>query len=165
MKYRNNRSLNAVWRTCAAAMLCVAAGASAQSVHKEVDIDGRITYTDRTEAMALPQATMAQGSDVASALAGRSPMTSMEAANVDFNEATRRLVRARQSREEGMRPRPGESADSAAVRKMNENYLQDRRRLDREVAAAQRRSNETALVRRTLLRSDDRTEPLKLAQP
>jgi hypothetical protein len=164
MKSCHIRSQDAAWKICAAAMLCVAAGASAQSVHREVDIDGRITFTDRTETMALPQATMAQGADVASVLAGRSPMTSMEAANVDFKEATRRLVRARQSREEGMGPRPGESADSAAIRKMNENYLQDRQRLDREVAAAQRRSNKTSLDRSALLRGDDRTDLRELAQ-
>lgn len=165
MKSCHNRSLNVVWRICAAAILCVAAGASAQSIHKQVDSDGRITYTDRPETTPLPRAATVSDSDVVSALARHAAMTSMSAAIVDFNEATRRLVRARQSRQEGLEPRFGENTDAAGVRMMNERYQRDRQRLEREVVAAQRRSNETSLARSALLRIDARTYPLKLAQP
>jgi hypothetical protein len=48
---------------------------------------------------------------------------------------------------------------------MNERYQRDRQRLEREVVAAQRRSNETSLARSALLRIDARAYPLKLAQP
>jgi hypothetical protein len=164
MKSCHNRSLNVVWRICAAAILCVSAGASAQSVYKQVDIDGRITYTDRPETTPLPRAATVSDSGVVSALARNCPMTSMSAATVDFHEATRRLVRARQSRREGLEPRRGENTDDAGVRMMNKRYQRDRQRLDREVVAAQRRSNETSLARSALLRSDDRIDPLKLAQ-
>lgn len=165
MKSCHNRALNVVWRICATAIFCVAAGASAQSVHKEIDIDGRITFTDRPEATPLPRTATGSDSGVAVALGRNAPMTSMSAATVDFDEATRRLVRARQHRQEGLDPRPGENADAVDIRMMNERYLRDQRRLDREVAAAQRRSNETLLARSALLRSDDRIDPRKPAQP
>lgn len=165
MKSCHNCSLNALWRICAAAILCVSAGACAQSIHKVADIDGRITYTDRPETTPLPRAATVSDSDVLSAPARNSLMTSMSAATVDFKEATRRLARARQSRREALEPRRGESTDAAGVRMMNEYYQRDLQRLDREVAAAQRRLNETSLARSALLRSDNGTDTIKLAQP
>ncbi len=155
-----NRCLNATWKLCAAAVLCAAVGVSAQTVHRQTDGDGRITYTDRLEAKSPPQAGGAAQSDVAGALARQSPMTSKAAATIDFNEANRRLLRAKQSRLEALAPRPGEHA---SVSLLNERYLRDLPRLNREVAAAQRRSNETSLIRSALLRSDVRNDPPDLA--
>jgi hypothetical protein len=107
MKSRHSRSLNAAWRLCAAAVLCAAVGVSVQTIHRQTDGDGRITYTDRLEATPLPQAGRAADSDVVSALARQSPMTSKSAATIDFNEANRRLLRAKQSRQKALAPRPG----------------------------------------------------------
>lgn len=131
-------------KICTAAMLCAAAGASAQTIYRQVDGGGHVTFTDRTETTPLSQAAPAQGSDVATALARRGPMNSKDAATVDNDEAARRLARAQKNRGEGNGPRPGETADGAMVRKLNEYYLQDKKKQDREVAAAQKRSNQTS---------------------
>jgi len=116
MKFRTN---HAAQRIFAVAMLCIAAAASAQAIHKEVDSEGRVTFTDRIETTRLAQTAPAQGSDVATALANRAPMNSKDAATVDNNEAARRLARARQNRSAGTAPRPGEAADGDLVKKLN----------------------------------------------
>jgi hypothetical protein len=106
--------------------------------------------------------------DVANALATSSPMTSMYAATVDFSEATRRLRQARESRQAGIEPGPGEWADAAGA--MNKRYQRRQQRLEREVVAAERRSYETSLVHDAFLRpalmgSDATTDPLDRGQP
>lgn len=177
---------NTVWRICATALLGAAASASAQTIYRQVDDAGRSTFTDRPPsgsaivayAISLPDARLGSASrplvgigarpDVARALRSHSAMTSMYAATVDLNEATRRLRQARQSLQEEMEPRPGEWADSAY--QLNARYQRRQQKLKREVVAAERRSHETSLVQSTLLRialsrSDARIEPLDLAPP
>jgi len=166
---------------CAAGILCSGGGALAQTIYKQIDATGRVMFTDRPAAgIVEPYATLpnyeggsvspprsANGvwSDVAKALFSNSAMTSMNAATIDFNEATRRLLQARQNRQEGMEPRPGEQADSAGVSAMNKRYQRRQQKLEREVVAAELRSQETALVRSALSRSDGKTAPIRLAQP
>jgi hypothetical protein len=158
---------NTVWRICAAAFLCAAAGVSAQTVYKQVDAAGRSTFTDRPDMTPSPSPRTASVSalDVANALASNSAMTSLYAATIDFNEATLRLRRARQTRQEGMEPRPGEWTDSAGTTAMNKRYQRRQQKLEREVVAAELRSHETALIRRTLLKRDAEIGPLKVTQP
>jgi hypothetical protein len=169
-------------KICAAAILCSGGGVLAQTIYKQIDATGRTIFTDRPAAdgIVVPYATFSSQergsvspprtatgtrSDVANALFRNSAMTSTYAATIDFNEARRRLMQARQSRQEGIEPRPGERTDSAGTSAMNKRYQRRQERLEREVVAAERRSHETSLVRSALLRSDGKTDPLKLAQP
>ena len=171
---------------CAAAIVCSGEEALAQTIFKQIDAAGRTTFTDRpaATAMVVPYATFSgpergsvppprivirARSDLEQALFSNSPMASMHAATIDFNEATRRLTQARQSRQDGMEPRPGERTDSAGTSAMDKRYQRRQQRLQRDVVAAERRSHETLLVRSALLRiglrSDGKTDPIKLAQP
>jgi hypothetical protein len=166
---------------CAAGILCSGEGALAQTIYKQIDAAGHVMFTDRPAAgMVVPHATLlsheggsvspprrANGvwSDLAKALLSHSAMNSINAATIDFNEATRRLLQARQDRQEGMEPRPGEQADSAGVSAMNRRYQRRQQKLEREVVAAELRSHETELVRSALWRRDGKTDPVKLAQP
>ena len=172
---------------CAAAILCGGEAALAQTIYKQIDATGRTVFTDRPTAdgtgvpyatfssqqrASLSPARVATGtrSDVAKALLSNSAMNSLYAATIDFNEATRRLRQARQSRQEGIEPGPGERADSAGTSAMDKRYQRRQQRFEREVVAAERRSHQTSLVRSALLRSallrsDGKTEPLMLAQP
>jgi len=170
-----------VSKICAAAILCCGEGVLAQTIYKEIDATGRTIFTDRTAAgIVVPYATFsshqrgsvsppriatATRSDVAQALFSNSAMTSTYAATVDFNEARRRLTQARQSRQEGIEPRPGERNDSASTSAMDKRYHRRQQRLEREVVAAERRSHETSLVWNAFLRQDGKTDPVKLAQP
>jgi hypothetical protein len=113
----------------------------------------------------LPPVATGTRSDVAKALFRNSAMSSTFAATVDFNESGRRLRQARQSRQEGIEPRPGERTDSAGTSAMDKRYQRRQQGLEREVVAAERRSHDTSLVRSALLRRDGKTDPVKLAQP
>jgi hypothetical protein len=170
-----------VSKLCAAAILCSGQEVSAQTIFKQTDATGHTTFTDRPAADSmvvlsetdsshqhtLPSPRIATGtrSDVANALSSNAAMASTYAATVDFNEARRRLKQARETRQAGMEPRPGERTDSTGTGAMNKRYQNRQRRLEREVVAAERRSHETSLARSALLRSDGKTDPLKLAQP
>ncbi|MEO8157543.1 MAG: hypothetical protein ABI648_07075 [Betaproteobacteria bacterium] len=151
--------LDVAWRLCAAAILCVSLAASAQSVHKEVDADGNITFTDRPESTPSPHP--ASEWDLTNALATYSPMNSPAAAKVDFNEAKRRLMRAQQGRPAQL---PGENAGDSSVRIMNDHIRQSQRGQDRDIAAAKRRSAQTSIVKGALSRSDDAGVAPKTAQ-
>jgi hypothetical protein len=163
-------------KICAAAVLCSGGGVLAQTIYKQIDATGRTIFTDRPNAdnIAVPYVTFSsqqRGSlspprietgawaDVANALSSNSAMTSIYAATVDFNEATRRLRQALQSRQEGREPRPGERADSAAASAMNKRYQRRQQKLECEVVAAELRSHETALIRSTLLKRDAGIDP------
>jgi Domain of unknown function (DUF4124) len=171
---------------CAAAIVCSGEEVLAQTIYKQTDAAGRTTFTDRPAAnvMVVPYATFSRPergslppprivirarSDLEQALFSHSPMASMHAATIDFNEATRRLTQARQSRQDGMEPRPGERTDSPGTSAMDRRYQRRQQKLERDVVAAERRSQETSLVRSALLRialrSDGKTDPIKLAQP
>ncbi|HEX7954899.1 MAG TPA: DUF4124 domain-containing protein [Burkholderiales bacterium] len=154
---------NAAWRVCATALLCAAVGVPAQTIHKLTDADGHITFTDQPDW--TPRTRGAPDSDVVSALATSSPMTSKSAASIDSNEAKRRLLRAQQIRRNAQAPSPGVNFDVVDVTLMNERYLRGQGRLDREVVAAQRRSNKASSIRNVVPGSGSKTEPLKLAQP
>lgn len=133
-----------MWLFCAMALLHAAAGAPAQTVYRQVDAAGRITYTDRPDATPPPRAVTVPALDVASALAGNSPMSSRHAALIDANEAARRLRQAQREREQGAERLPGEQARGADASAANHRYAQRQEQLLREVEQAQRRLSETS---------------------
>ena len=150
---------------CAAAILCGGEGLPAQTIYKQWDSSGAVTFADRPAAdeilepnttfpsqrrdpLAVSRPPMPSNhSDVADALIRNTAMSSAHAAAVDFNEASGRLKRARERREEGIEPRPGERANSSGTDAMNMRYQMRQRGLQREVVAAERRSHQTSLIR------------------
>ena len=108
---------------CAAALFCVGAGASAQTVYKEVDDEGRTLFSDQPAVKKI---------------AGPRRGTGLEA-----SEAARRLKQAQLERAMGADPRPGELTRGAGARTVNYRYWQRQEGLRREVEQAMRRSNET----------------------
>lgn len=150
---------------CTTALLCAAVGVSAQTIHKHTDADGHITFTDQPEDTPAPRARGAPDSDVVSALNSGSPMTSQSAASIDSNEAKRRLLRAQQSRRNALAPSSGVNSDVVDVTLMNQRYLRNQKSLDREVAAAQRRSNETSSTRNVAPENGNRTDAPKPVRP
>ena len=120
-------------RICAAALLCAAAGVSAQTVHKQVDAAGRITYSDQSDTTPSPRM----------ARPAYSIMSARQAATVDTNEAARRLAQARLQREQGAQPLPGELARGTDANVVNHRYWQRQEKLRTVVEQAQLRYNET----------------------
>ena len=100
-----------------------AMGVSAQEIHKEVDDEGRITYTDtpRAKPAALPR----------------------RGAKVEVNEASRRLRQAQLDRKLGAQPGPGELSNAPGARTANYRYWRRQEKLRLLVEQAQRRSRET----------------------
>ena len=115
---------------CAAALLCAAAGVSAQTVHKQVDAAGRITYSDQSDTPRKARPTY-------------SAMSARHAATVDANEAARRLAQARLQRAQGAQPLPRELARGADANVVNHSYWQRQEKLRTVVEQAQLRYNET----------------------
>ncbi len=173
-------------RICAAAIVCSGGEVLAQTIYKQIDAAGRTTFSDRPAAGSVspyetsrnqegspvspPRIANGNRSDVASALASNSAMSSIYAATIDFNEATRRLRQARDTRQEVMEPRGREWSDSLGTSAMTKRYQRRQRRLEREVVAAERRAHETAvlysaLLMRGLARRDASTDALQVAQP
>jgi len=138
------RVWKAAWRICAAVFLCAAAGVPAQTVYKQVDDAGRVTYTDRPDMTLTPSPPTATVSalDVASALATNTPISSRGAALIDANEAARRLGQAELERKQGAERLPGEQAQGADANAANHRYSQRQEDLRRVVEQAQRRSSE-----------------------
>jgi hypothetical protein len=125
------------WKICAAALLCVPAGASAQPVYKQFDTAGHTTYGDRPDPAASTATIPAL--DVARALARSTAMSSRGAAIIDANEAARRLNQA----EHAQCPErlPDEQARSADVIAAKEVRCQAK--LRRAIEQAQRRVDNT----------------------
>jgi hypothetical protein len=132
-----------VWRICAAALLCAAAGAPAQTIYKQVDAAGHVTYTDRPDTTPSPRPATVPALDVANALASNTAMSSRHAATIDANEAARRLRQAQLEREQGAERLPGEQAHDTDASVVNQRYWQRQEELRRVVVQAQRRLDET----------------------
>ena len=132
----------------AAALLCAAAGVTAQTIYKQVDAAGRITYSDRPGTTLSPPTVPAL--EVANALASNSAISSRSAATIDANEAARRLRQAEREREQGAERLPGEQAHGADANGVNRRYWQRQEELRRVVEQAQRRSGETGRALRAL---------------
>lgn len=132
---------------CAAALACAAAGASAQAVFKQVDLAGRITYTDQPESTASAQTAESAEPEVTKAprrIANISPRRVTMV--VDANEAARRLAWAQQQRKQGLQPLPGEQTRAEGTIALNYRYWRRQEKLRVLVEQAQRRLNETSRV-------------------
>ena len=169
-------------KMCMAAILCSGDSVFAQTIFKQMDATGRTTFSDRpsAEGVVVPYlsfpgperdsvplvrtATQAR-SDVEQALLRHSPMRSMHAATIDFNEATRRLTQARQSRRDGIEAKPGERADVGGTSAMDRRYQRRQQRLERAVVVAELRSHQTALIRSALAELHAKIDPPRPAQP
>ena len=145
---RHGRKL--VSRICTAALLCSAAGVSAQTVYKQSNAEGRITYTDRPDMTPSPPTATVPALDVVNALASNSAMSSRGAAIINSNEAARRLRQAERERGQGAERLPGEQAHGADVNEMNWRYWQRQDELRRAVEQAQRRSDKAHHALRAL---------------
>ena len=144
MNSRRRRVRNIAWRICAAAFLCAAAsGVPAQTVYKQVDAAGRITFADQPDMTPSPRTATISASDVENALASNSAISSRRAAIIDANEASRRLGQAQLEREQGAGPLPGEQAQGSDASVMNHRYWRRQEKLRQAVEQAKRRWSET----------------------
>ena len=122
---RRNRFIGSLF---AAALLCAAAAASAQTVQKQVDSEGRITYTDRPEAAAAD-------SPPVQVIRPRQPR-----GKIDKLEASRRLQQA----ERAMARRAGayRGDPPMTVGSPEERHQAKMEKLRRDLVAAQARARE-----------------------
>lgn len=139
MKNTRRRIRNIVSTILAAGFFCVATGVPAQTVHWNVDPEGRITVSD------LPDATPAPPPEAVPAeeppRVRRSTISPRRAAVVEANEAERRLRQARLARERGAEPHASERVRGAGT--VSHRYWQRQEKLRLEAEQALRRSNET----------------------
>jgi len=138
------------WRTCASALLCAAAGVSAQTLYGPVDATGRTAFTDQTYTSPSLRTATVSALDVANALSNHSAISSRRSAVIDTNEAARSLVQAQLERKQGAQPLPREQAQGTRV--VNHLYWRRQEKLRRVVEHAQRRLNETRASHRAPLR-------------
>jgi len=107
----------------AAALLLAAMGASAQTIYKQVDDEGRTSFTDQPPA--------------------RRTIAPRRGGKIDVNEGARRLEQARQERKLGAEPQAGELTAGPRGRTVNYRYWQRQEKLRLLVERALRRSQET----------------------
>jgi len=136
---------NITWGICAVVLAGIATGAQAQTVFKQVDIAGRITYTDTPESTAGAQE--ADSPELAAPkprhrIVNISPRRVTVA--VDAKEAARRLGKAQQQRKLGAQPMAGEQTEVSGASALNYRYWRRQEKLRIQVEQAQRRSNETS---------------------
>ena len=130
---------------CALALLCAATGAPAQTIYKQVDLAGRVTFTDRPDINLPVQAMTAAPLEAPKRPAGAG-MTSRRSASIDVNEAALRLARAQLKRSGGADLLPGELTHGSGEGVPNQRYWQRQDKLRVQVEKAQQRSNETRLA-------------------
>ena len=138
---------------CALALLCAAAGAPAQTIYKQVDLAGKVTFTDRPD-INLPAQAMTSAAQAMTNPALEAPkpparvglMTSRRSASIDANEAGRRLAQAQLKRSGGADLLPGDWTHGFGEGVPNQRYWQRQDRLRVHVEQAQQRSNETRLA-------------------
>lgn len=127
-----------------AALLCAAAGVSAQTDFGQRDAAGRAAYSGPPDA--APRTAAVSAAEVARALASNTAMSSRNAAKVDANEAARRLRQTQLEREQGAEPLPRER--TLEVGGVSDRYRLRQEKLRQRVEQAQRRLNETRRLRR-----------------
>jgi hypothetical protein len=128
---------------CGLALLCAAAGAPAQTIYKQVDSAGRVTFTDRPDSSLPSQAMTGAAPEAPRAPASITPMTAQRSAAINANEAGRRLAQAQLMRSEGADLARGDWTHSASTAVPNQRYWQRQERLRVLVEQAQRRATET----------------------
>jgi hypothetical protein len=127
---------------CAAALLCVAASAPAQSIYRQMDENGHVTLSDRPIADAEPAA--AEAAAGAAPAPPKSALPSRNSAGVNLKEAQRRLEQAQLKRRQGLRPMTGEQTQETGKVALTQRYWRRQEKLRLQVEQAQRRANETA---------------------
>jgi hypothetical protein len=125
----------------AAVLVLATSGASAQAVYSTVSLDGRKTFSDRTETIPEPVLDAAPVADVPKAPGRRPLVSSRLSATVNAQEAERRLAQTQQKRSLGMAPLPGESVKVPGGIVVNARYWNRQEKLRIEVEQAQRRLN------------------------
>ncbi len=148
MSSRRSRLRNIARSVCAVALLCGAAGACAQAIHKEIDAAGRITYSDQPETTPSRHFATVPALDVANALARNAAISSRFAAIIDVDEAARRLGQALLERSLGAERLPGEQVRGADAPAATQRYRARQEDLQREVELAVQRATRTARVLR-----------------
>jgi hypothetical protein len=126
---------------CALALLCAAAGAQAQTIYKQVDLEGRTIYTDRPDASLSAQSITSSPLAAPAPPAGITLMALQRSAAINASEARRRLAQAQVMRSQGADVLPGEQTSAAP----NQRYWQRQEKLRVLVERAQQRVNETQL--------------------
>lgn len=121
---RHCRDRKPVWKICAAALLCAAAGVQAQTFDKEA-------------------AAAALAMERTNAWAPRPVISPRRGARIDANEAGRRLALAKLQREQGTHPLPGEMGRGNDAGMVNHDYWRRQERLRQVAEQALRRYNET----------------------
>jgi len=135
---------------CALALLCVAMDAPAQTIYKQVDAAGRVTFTDRpdpslpAQSMAAPVPNAVPEPPTPAARTGL--LTARRLASIDANEAARRLTQAQLKRSEGADLLPGDWTHGSTESVTNQRYSQRQDKLRVLVEKAQQRSDETRLA-------------------
>ena len=128
--------------------------APAQTIYKQVDAAGRVTFTDRPDP-GLPAQAMA-GPVVMTSAVPESPkpavrsglLTPQRSASINASEAARRLAQAQLMRSLGADPLPGEQTRGDAALAPYQRYSQRQDKLRVLVEKAQQRSDETRLALR-----------------
>lgn len=128
--------------TCAAALLCAAAGVSAQTVYRQADPAGSITYSDQPGPALAPPAATGSAADVAIALASKTAISSRRGALIDAKEAARRLGQAERERKQGAERLPFDRARATDASAESPRYLRRQAKLRRMHEQAQRRASE-----------------------
>ena len=82
-------------------LLLFAAAASAQTIYKQIDADGRVTFSDRPD----PAAQSGQLREVERSLATMTPISSWRNSQINANESARR-ARGELRKQAGAKPIP-----------------------------------------------------------
>jgi len=128
MKSRRSFIQDLAAATCATGLLCVAPLAAGE---------------------AAPPAPGVSASEVRSALARTSHISTHSANSVDASEAALRLAKAQRAREQGVQPLPGERVQEGGARVLTQRYWRRQEKLRATVEEAQRRSNEAGRASRS----------------
>jgi hypothetical protein len=128
---------------CGLALLCAAAGAQAQTIYKQVDSAGRVTFTDRPDSSLPSQSMTGAALEAPRGPASVALMTAQRSAAINANEAGRRLAQAQLMRSEGADMMPGDWTQSSSAGVPNQRYWQRQEKLRMVVERAQQRATET----------------------
>jgi hypothetical protein len=120
-----------------------ATGTPAQTIYKQVDSAGKITFTDRPDPNLPAQSMTSPALDAPKPPARVVPMTSQRSAAINASEARRRLAQAQLMRSEGADLLPRERTDGSGTAMPNQRYWQRQEKLRVLVEQAQQRVNET----------------------
>ena len=91
-------------------------------------------------------AAVVLGSAVPVSAQSLSGFSARRSAAVDVKEAERRLQQAQLTRQRGKLPLTAEQVNDGGTRRLNENYARRQARLERSLAAAERRHLETTVA-------------------